>query len=165
MARDKNPAVDRHCPMSGPPGEARGHIHWADHASRRLAHQCADCGAVNEHAYDEIAEHHHGLLELVGVDVATVAMPPCPACGAQAFYAHNDVEYGQELPHAFSGKAIRELVQKERLRCHTDHHRPDERHQGRDFSHLPAKDRPKHHQRVTDADLEAEARRQPGPPQ
>ena len=161
MTRRENPSLHRACGLSGAAGECPGHIHAYDHAAQLVVHQCAVCGTVTDHAYDDIKAHHGRYHEAHG-ELNVLCLPPCPGCGALFFANHSDIEYGQELPQKFTAEATRALAAQLRVTLRMNAHGPEERFQGRDFSHLPKKDRPPHHEPVTDAQLEREHRRANG---
>jgi hypothetical protein len=153
MATLRNPHVDSDDPLVGPPGSAPGHIHQVDDAAG-VRFQCPVCDTVTDHGWTELEDvqlkHFADYPE-----AATIKLPPCPACGALAFLSVSDVEYGVELPHHYTARAVREMiVQRPRLRGkhRVDRHDPKQRFQGLDFSHLPAKDRPPQHRPVPPPD-------------
>jgi hypothetical protein len=143
MKRITNPRVEADCPMAGEPGHAPGHVH-ASCPTDGLTFQCVQCHEITTYPWDAIeAENEEHLRLFPHAD--TVRLPTCE-CGAQAFLNHSNVEYGLELPHHYTLKAVREHIAPRLPALQLNRHAEHERFQGHDFSHLPAKERPPHHE-------------------
>ena len=146
----------------GGAGELRGHPH-ASSPVDGLTYQCAGvhqgvvCGHVYQVAWDELDALNEPLLEREPSEC--VHLPDCPACGCSVHLVVHDIEYGIDLPHHYTMRMLREHVVTRpafrKLRPYPAA-AADGRFQGRDFSHLPKKDRPDWHQKV---DVEQELAR------
>ena len=145
-------AIDGIC---GAAGELHAHFHCSDPRDG-LTFQCPmivgsspPCGHVFTIAWDELDALNEPRLERDPDE--SIHLPPCPKCGAVTVFNHNDVEYGQDLPEHHTMRMLREHVccrpAFSGLACFAASQR-DGSHQGRDFSHLPAKERPAHHCKV-----------------
>lgn len=139
--------------IGGPAGTLRGHIHRS--TNQGVTFQCPMLlgPTGHQHPCDHTYTATWAEIDAANADLAesprdTVRFPPCPACGATTFFAYNDVEYGVDLPEHYTARVIREhatsrpaFAKLERFAAS----RIDGSHQGSDFSHLPAHQRPSHH--------------------
>jgi hypothetical protein len=153
----------------GPAGSLPAHFHESDPV-HGMVFQCPRsfgfdkpiCGHVYSISWADLDALNEDRLNTEYAN-EMVHLPPCPACGGQTIFGNNDIEYGQDLPEHHSMRVIREHVAM----------RPafaslktwpasiiDPKFPGRDFSHLPRKDRPSHH-KVVDVAAEAALRDRP----
>jgi len=154
MARITNPHVALAHGLHGESGEA-GKLPGCVHASDPdvgLTWQCVICELVTVYAWPAIDDHCDGYLKAYGDGVIdAVPLPPCPGCGAIACLNNSDVEYGLEMPHHYTRRALDEhLLKRPRLRgrFRVNAHLPHEKWQGKDFSHKPPSGRPPQHEKL-----------------
>jgi hypothetical protein len=140
----ENPLVQTDC--GGPPGELPCHIHRSC-PKQGVDFQCPHCKAITRHKWKDI-DQCNGHLE--DEESHVIMLPACPGCGAIAGFNHNDVYYGQELPHYHTMRSIREhfcarprFQNLQRFQAS----KLDGRYQGTDFTNLDDA----HQQRIVEA--------------
>jgi hypothetical protein len=154
---------------AGPPGRLRGCVHASDETIG-LTWQCGvpSCETIATHTWEAIEDHCETYLQEHGDGVLdAVPLPPCPGCGAIWFMNNSDVEYGLEMPHHYTRRALDEhVLQRPKLkgRFAVNRHGDHERWQGLDFSHKAKKDRPAHHQKLAARHVGPKADRTPDHP-
>jgi hypothetical protein len=141
--------------ICGEAGVLHGHFH-ASCPKDGLTWQCGalhpsemvPCGRIFQISWKQLDDLNSERLKREPSEC--IELPPCPDCGGVTMLNINDVEYGLELPEHHTMKILREHVAPRKALnvVSNDVSRFDGKHQGVDFSHLPARQRPPQHRKV-----------------